>query len=400
MRTITTCRACGSDKLVDVLDLGIQYVSDFRKDDSRPNSYPIKAVICGDCMLVQLRHTTPSGDMYHENYGFKSGVSNSIKNDLHDIVFHAQSFKDSPKSWLDIASNDGTLLSYVPKAAYRVGVDPIGFLCKEAEQYADRIVNDFYRAEAVLPRKFDVVTSVSCFYDMDDPNTFVADVAKVMEDDGIWVIQQNYLLSTMQQNAIDNFCHEHLEYYTLISLEPLLEKYGLEVIDSLTSPVNGGSLRTIVAKKGKYPIQDSVEKQRTIELDYGLHDIVTYINFGKNVMEKVNALKSLIGELRADGKRVAILAASTRGATIWQAAGFTSKEIVYAIERNPAKVGKFFSAIGVPIVSEEFARNDMPDYEIIGPWFFADEIISRETAYLGAGGKLIIPLPDVGIIES
>lgn len=400
MRTISTCRVCGSDKLVGVLNLGIQYVSDFRKDNSRPNQYPIEAVICGDCMLVQLQHTTPSGDMYHENYGFKSGISDSIKNDLHDIVFHAQSFKDTPKSWLDIASNDGTLLSFVPKSCYRVGVDPIGFLCKEAEQHADKIVNDFYHAEAVLPQKFDVVTSISCFYDMDDPNTFVSDVEKVMQDDGVWVIQQNYLLPTMQQNAIDNFCHEHLEYYTLLSLEKLLDKHGLEIIDLLTSTVNGGSLRTVVAKKGKYPVQDSVERQRTIELDSGLGDIRTYLDFGKNAMEKVNKLKSLVSELRADGKRVAILAASTRGATIWQAAGFSSDDIVYAIERNPAKVGKFFSAIGVPIVSEEFARDDMPDYEIIGPWFFKDEIISRETGYLAAGGKLVIPLPDVEIIEA
>lgn len=399
MRTIKECRSCWSDNLTEILDLGVQYVSDFRADDSKPNRYPLVAVICMDCMLVQLKHTAPSGDMYHENYGFKSGISDSIKKDLKDIVSTALEFVESPKSWLDIASNDGTLLSYTPNSLKRVGVDPIEKYCLEAEEHADYILNEFFQADSFdADDKFDIITAISCFYDMDSPNTFVSDVSKVLAKDGIWVIQQNYLLPTLDMNAVDNFCHEHLEYYTLLSLEPLLKRHGLEVIDLSTSMVNGGSLRTVVAHKGKYPTQDSVEKLRGIERDYKLNTLAPYRKFAKEVSKNLTELKEFVDNVNKAGQTAYILAASTRGATIWQSAGITDKDIKYAVERNPEKVGKYFSATGMKIISEEQARKDKPDYMIIGPWFFAPEIIAREKEYTKAGGRLVVPLPKFRII--
>lgn len=397
MRTITNCRSCESADLTDVIDLGEQYTSDFRADDSKTPKYPVEAVICGACKLVQLRHTTPSGDMYHENYGFKSGVSDSIRNDLKEIVERGLEY--APKRWLDIASNDGTLLSFVPKDVYRVGVDPIGFLCEEARQHADKILNEFFQPKGHLEVGYDVITSISCFYDMDAPNTFVADVSQVLAEDGVWIIQQNYLLTTMELGAVDNFCHEHLEYYTLLSLEPLLERHGFEVFRVETNMVNGGSIRTYVGHRGHHKVQDSVHQQRTIEADTKLDEVDTYEEFAAKAKAQLDALSNLVADLHAKGNKIAILAASTRGSSIWQAAGI-GKYVEYAIERNPAKVGKYFSAIGIPIVSEDYARGNKPDYMIVGPWFFAfPEIVRREKDYLDRGGALIIPLPEVEVIR-
>jgi NDP-4-keto-2,6-dideoxyhexose 3-C-methyltransferase len=395
MRTISNCRSCDSSKLTEILNLGEQYVSDFRADNSKPNKYPLVSVICEDCMLVQLKHSTPPQEMYHENYGFKSSISDTIREDLDDIVTTAFQWVNDPKEWLDIASNDGTLLSFVPKSVFRAGVDPVKFLCKEAKQHASIIYNSFFTG---LPATFDVITSISCFYDMDDPNTFVSDVKNSMDTRSIWIVQQNYLLSTMQLNAVDNFCLEHLEYYTLLSLETLLEAHGLEVVDLSISTVNGGSIRTVIAHKGVYPVQDAVEQQRTIELEYGLDDINTYVEFGKTALTKVEALAKLVKSLKGKGKTISIIAASTRGATIWQAAGFGSSQIDYAVERNPAKVGKNFSAIDIPIISEEDFHSRPTDYAIIGPWFFAEEIMNREEDYLLKGGHFILPLPELEIV--
>ena len=397
MKTITQCRSC-KGVIKEFLDLGMQYTSDFRTENTDTPSYPIVAVKCEDCHLVQLRDTTPSYEMYHDNYGFKSGVSNSIKDDLKDNVENALEFVPEPTNWLDIASNDGTLLSYVPKNVRRVGVDPITKYCKLAVEHANLIINNFFDAELV-EEQFDVITSISCFYDMDDPNKFVSDVASVLAKDGVWIVQQNYLLPTMELNAVDNFCHEHLEYYTLLSMEPLLERHGLEVIDLSTSMVNGGSLRTIIAHKGRRAVQDSVEKQRTIELDYGLHTWEPYERFAKDVWKNLRELKLFVKDANKEGKTVAILAASTRGATIWQAAGIGEGDVLFAVERNPEKVGKYFNAIHVPIVSEETAREVAPDYMIVGPWFFADEIIEREREYVANGGTLVIPLPNLEVIR-
>lgn len=407
MVAIQTCRACKSDRLIQFLDLGEQYLADFRKDNKKPPKYPLTAVFCEECKLVQLRHTTPQIEMYHDRYGFKSGVSDSIRRDLDDIVTHAFQYKNDPQNWLDIASNDGTLLSFVPKDVYRVGVDPVTFLCAEAEQHADRIVNDFFglphfvayreNGDAVYDT-FDVVTSISCFYDMPDPNKFVSNVAKVLAKTGVWIIQQNYLLTTMQLSAVDNFCHEHIEYYTLLSLENLLNKHGLEVNEVYLSGINGGSIRTVVSHKGAFQIDESVGKQREAETLYGLANIAAYKKFASEVDDELDKLHRLVVRLHGEGKTIAILAASTRGATIWQSADIDNRYISYAVERNPAKVGANFSQIGVPIISEEEFRKRQPDYAIVGPWFFAGEITNREQEYANKGGKFIIPLPELKVI--
>lgn len=397
MRTITTCRSCDSTKLDQVIDLGMQYTSDFRTDDSKPPAHPVEAVICRDCMLVQLRHTTPSGEMYHENYGFKSGVSDSIRADLKEIVERGMEYQ--PNSWLDIASNDGTLLKNVPKYITRVGVDPIAKLCEEAKPYADTIINDFY-TDAVIPggQKFDVITSISCFYDMDDPNKFVSDVKARLEEKGVWIIQQNYLLTTLQLGAVDNFCHEHLTYFTLLSLEPLLARHGLEVFRVEVNMVNGGSIRTYVARKDTRAIDESVYAQREEESNHNLASVEPYWQFANHAKEQLERLHNTVKEFHNAGRRIAILAASTRGSSLWQAARI-GDYVEYAVERNPAKVGRYFSAIGIPIKSEEEARTDLPDAMVVGPWFFADEIIDREADYLNKGGSLILPLPEVKVVR-
>jgi NDP-4-keto-2,6-dideoxyhexose 3-C-methyltransferase len=394
---ITNCRACAGANLTSFLDLGKQYLSDFRADRKKPRRYQLEAVFCHDCKLVQLSQSVPQAQMYHDRYGFKSGISQSIKDDLDSVVTHAFQYVNDPRRWLDIASNDGTLLSFVPADVYRVGVDPVAFLCAEAKPHADLIINDYFKDFDLEP--FDVITSVSCFYDMPDPSQFVADVKSVLAAKGVWIIQQNYLLTTMQLAAVDNFCHEHLEYYSLLSLEKLLQRFDLEVVEVTTSMVNGGSIRTVVAHRGAYAVDESVWGQRSLENDAELASLAPYQEFAERVGGRLNQLYQLTSDLKAAGKSIAILAASTRGATIWQAASLGPQLIDYAVERNPAKVGKYFSAIGLPIIAEADFRARRPDYAIIGPWFFADEIIDREQDYLKNGGRLIKPLPEVEIID-
>ena len=390
------CRACGSIELIEFLDLGEQYISDFRSDNSKPNKYPMVVLFCDDCKLVQLKDSPPQKEMYHSNYGFKSGISNSVIIDLDDIVTHAFQYVNDPKTWLDIGSNDGTLLSFIPSDVYRVGVDPVDFLCAEAEEHADLIINDFFNED--VGGEYDVITTVSCFYDMPDLPKFVADVNDVLADKGIWVIQQNYLLTTIELGAIDNFVHEHLTYFNLYPLEKLLRRFGLEVNEVYTSNVNGGSIRTIVSRKDNYPVDKSVYDQRKVEKLANVTSLNTYKKFSDRMGENLEHLKRIISGIKSEDKTICILAASTRGAAIWQALNLGPKEIEYAVERNPAKVGKMFSAVGVPIVSERFFREHKPDYALVGPWFFGNEIIDREKDYIDDGGKLIIPLPEVQIV--
>lgn len=399
MRTITACRSCNSTALTAVLDLGNQYLSDFRDDLVRPPRVPLQMLLCTNCTLVQLRHTADPEDLYHPRYSFKSGVNPAIRADLADVVEYALGFKSNPASWLDIACNDGTLLASVPNTVFRGGVDPLPQFADEAREHADRIVVGFFNPADWL-RRFDVVTSISMFYDIDDPNGFVDGVKQVLAADGVWVIQQNYLPTMIDVGSVDNVSHEHLTYWSLASLEPLLARHGLQVVDVELNPINGGCFRTAVARTGRRPVSPSVQARRNAEAGAGLGELATFEAFAGRAAALLASLASLIAEIRARGETVWVYGASTRGGTLWQAAGLTADDLPAVVDRNPDKVGRRMSAIGAPIVSEAAARAARPDYLLVGPWWFADQFVRREHAYLQRGGRIIIPLPRITVVDA
>lgn len=395
---ISKCRSCKSTKLESVIDLGNQMLSDFRDDDKKPNAYPLHMVRCLDCNFCQLTETAPFDEMYTENYGFKSSTNEVIRADLKDIVEQGMRYCPKAKEVLDIASNDLTLLGNYPTSIYRVGIDPIKKLCDENNGQADLVINEFFPPANPIPMKFDIITAISCFYDVEDPANFLGEMVKLLKDDGVLIIQQNYLLATLQNNAYDNICHEHIGYHTLMSMEHLFERFGLECVDVSTSMVNGGVLRTVCQKKGVGIATKAVQAQRDIETAYGLDTDIPYRRFANNVKSTAHELKELIDSINASGKKCYIYGASTRGGTIWQYVGLDVKDLPFAVERNPDKVGKKIAAIGVPIISEEQARLDKPDYMLVSIWFFKQSVISREVDYLMSGKHLIIPLPKLEII--
>lgn len=397
---IKLCRSCSSDKLESVIDLGNQMLSDFRSDDKKPNAYPLHMVRCLDCNFCQLTETAPFDEMYTENYGFKSGTNEVIRADLKDIAEQGMRYTKGGFV-LDIASNDGTLLRNYPMEYTKVGVDPITKLCKEAKEKDPHcsIINEFFPPKNPIKfAKFDIITAISCFYDVEDPANFLGEMVKLMRDDGVLIIQQNYLLATLQNNAYDNICHEHIGYHTLMSMEHLFDRFGLECVDVSTSMVNGGVLRTVCQKKGVGTPTKAVQAQRDIETAYGLDTDLPYKRFANNVKNTAHELKELIDSINVSGKKCYIYGASTRGGTIWQYVGLDVKDLPYAVERNPDKIGKKIAAIGVPIISEEQARLDKPDYMLVSIWFFASSVKEREVEYLKNGGRLIIPLPSLEVI--
>lgn len=398
------CRQCGNEECESVIDLANQYLSDFRLDDKKPKQYPLEVLRCPKCHFVQLKESAPLSEMYTENYGFKSGVNNTIKADLLDIVSEVKeyiSYVQNPQV-LDIGSNDGTLLSYYGSRYTTHGFDPIKKLCDEAETKANRIVNDFFSLASIsrnfvsLP-KFDAITAISMFYDVERPDDLISDMAMVLKKTGVLIIQQNYILATLVNNAYDNICHEHIGYHSLLSMEYLLERHGLEVVDVSTSMVNGGVLRTTIQYKGYGEVKPSVQKQRDIEAAYKLDTASPYQGFAQRVKEGAIELKKTIDAINARGEKCYIYGASTRGGTIWQYAGLDVKDLPFAVDRNPGKVGRKIASIGVPIISEEQARLDKPEYMLVSIWFFKSEILLREAEYM-KNGKLIFPLPDLEVI--
>jgi NDP-4-keto-2,6-dideoxyhexose 3-C-methyltransferase len=410
-RTVITraaCRSCGSSSLAPILQLGDLYVADFVDSPgvSPSPKTPLELILCQDCTLLQLRQTTPPEWLYRK-YWYKSGVNSSMRAALADITRKAETLASlrPADSVLDIGCNDGTLLrSYETANIRRVGFEPAKNLIAEASVGTDRIINDFFSHAAVAGENFKVITSIAMFYDLEDPNSFVADVAKSLAPDGIWVIEMHYLPLMLSQNAFDAICHEHLEYYSLRSLLPLLERQGLAVLDVETNMINGGSFRIYIQHGGSSRntwngSQERVERMLAEEQRLGLSGKRIYEDFATRVLSIREKVRRFIQEEISQGKKIYVYGASTKGNTILQYFELDHRTIRAAAERNPDKWGKYTVGTSVPIVSEQEARVEADDFLVL-PWHFSDEFRMRERAFLERGGKLIIPLPTPRIINS
>jgi len=404
-RAIKACRVCQSRRLEDVLFLGNQYVSDFVASDGNSPQAPLELVRCVNCGLVQLRHTFSRENLYR-HYWYRSGISPTMRKALADLVSKTcEIVRPGPDEMVvDIGCNDGTLLrSYKVPGLFLAGFEPARNLVPDAMRGTSWVFNDFFSARTFEhkfgERKARIVTSVAMFYDLEDPNSFVADIVKILAPNGVWVVQQNYLVTMLEQNGFDNIGHEHLEYYSLGTMQGLLTRYGLEVFDVETNDVNGGSFRTFICRKGQYPIGKSVTSMEKHEARLGLDGSATYQRFAENIRRiRSQAREFIAGEVK-QGKVVYVYGASNRGNTILQYCGLDHTLIKKATDANPEKWGRKTVGTLIPIVSKEEARKDKPDYFLILPHHFLEEIRNEERKYLESGGKFIVPLPGFRILE-
>ena len=388
-----TCRAC-SGPLEEVLDLGSHYLPDFTEPGApRGERHPLRLMLCGSCTLLQLSDVTPRSALYHERYGFRSGVNEAIRDDLASVVAYALEAVRYPRSWLDIACNDGTLMAAIPGLVRRTGIDPLSHLASEAARHGE-VISNYFMPKYFRTGEFDIITSVSVFYDLPDPCEFARGVASVLDLEGAWVIQQNYAADMLRSNAVDNIGHEHVTYFSVRSLLPVLEQAGLEVNDVAYSAVNGGCMRTMVSHRGARPVLSTVADALAAEDALGLGEAATWRKWGADVRAELRLTREFLEAQAADCRTVHLYGASTRGGTILQMLGDDIPDlIVFAVERNPGKVGKVMAATGLPVISEVQMRAQPPDALLVAPWFFREGFIERERAYLDAGGRMVFPLP-------
>jgi hypothetical protein len=406
---ITRCRICGDAALEPILSLGSQYLTGVfpRSKQQRITRGPLELVKCGGaCGLVQLRHSYDSAEMYGENYGYRSGLNQSMVAHLRAKV--AALRRATPLAAgdlvLDIGSNDGTLLSCYPQELTRVGMDPTAAKFLEHYPPGATVIPDFFSADAFRARfggrRAKIVTSIAMFYDLESPRSFVEQIAGILADDGIWHFEQSYLPSLLATNAYDTVCHEHLEYYGMRQIAWLVERCGLQVLDVELNGSNGGSFAVTVARAGAALPRNAAALQRLLDDEEraGLGTLAPYERFRERVFKHRDDLVALLARLSGEGAKIFGYGASTKGNVILQFCGITPALLPCIAEVNPDKFGSFTPGTGIPIVSEAEAHAQRPDYLLVLPWHFRQNLLEREGAFLARGGKMIFPLPEIEIV--
>jgi len=402
-----------------IVNLGNHYVSDFIKsevDYENRKKYSLDLELDENIGAAKLIEVPPSNTMWGK-YWYRSGINATMTKELGNIVEEITSRVrlNEDDVWLDIACNDGTLLRQVPNNLIKIGIDPADDSFVSESSKVAIIVQDYfsynsYQRTGHGEKKAKVITTIAMFYDLIDPHPFIQDICKILDNNGVWVLQLSYTPLMIKQLAFDNICHEHAYYHSIGSFKKLFEQHGLRIVDCNLNDVNGGSFRVYVQKEsseissfGTSPLRDVCNFRLESLLEYeNKYYNISNIDVWKNFQNNIEALKqqtvNFIKEEKAKGKKICGYGASTKGNTLLQWFGLDNTLIDAVAERSPYKFGLKTIGTNIPILPEEEVRMMKPDYMLVLPWHFINEFIQRENEYLSNGGKFIVPCPKFEII--
>ena len=406
--TIDRCRVSGSTNLIPVLSLGHQCLTGvFPKEKSEVvTKGPLDLVWCPDSGLLQLKQSYSLSEMYGDNYGYRSGLNNSMVRHLqHKIaMLEAMANPTTNDLVIDIGSNDATSLKAYKVNCMKVGIDPVGKKFQNFYTDSIKLIPDFFSKEvfrkSVGDKKAKIITSIAMFYDLENPVSFVKDIEECLDPNGVWHFEQSYMPSMLRTNSYDTICHEHLEFYSFKVVKEILNDCGMKVIDIEMNAINGGSFAVTACKhsaqiRPNYPVIEWILRQ---EDHMGLDTPKPYRDFEERVYRHKKDLKGLLDALVGDGKKVLGYGASTKGNVLLQFCNLTDKHIPAIGEVNEDKFGKLTPGTNIPIISEAEAKALKPDYLFVLPWHFKNGILEREKEFRTQGGKFIFPLPEIEII--
>jgi len=408
---IKHCRLCKSKNLVKILDMGYMAFTGIfpkNKDEHVPHDN-MSIVKCKNCGLVQLEQLYNLNILYGDTYGYRSGLNNGMVKHLNDIVTKCKKIVDLQDGdlVLDIGSNDGTLLnSYKMPNVDKLGIDP---LVRKFHKYYDsdiQTVADFFNKsnyERIAGnKKAKIVTSIAMFYDLNDPLQFASDIVDILDENGIWLTEQSYLPSMIDTNSYDTICQEHLEYYCLKQINFIAEKLKLKIVDIEFNDTNGGSFQVILSRKSSSlnECTDIIKQVLQEEQINGYDDISPFKKLQDNMVQHKEELLKFLNECKENGKKVYGYGASTKGNVLLQYCNITSDLLPKIAEVNNDKFGSLTPGSHIPIIDELEAKKENPDYFLVLPWHFKNNILAREKKFLESGGKFVFPLPKFEIVSS
>ena len=404
---IKNCRNCKNTELFDLFSLGkISFTGRFPNTirQNVPKAY-LNVLMCKKCKLVQLDRNFDLNYLYGKNYGYRTGINKTMTDHVRKIVRKCSALiKLKPKQYvLDIGSNDATLLNFYANDIIKVGVDPLVNKYKKFYKKINYKISNFFKIKDIekikIKKKFKIISALSVFYDLRDPNKFIKEIKKILDDKGVFVLEHVDLYYIIKNNIFDTICHEHLIFYSSKIIIEMMKNNGLKVFNHEYNEINGGSSRYYIChSKTNFKVSKNIKKVLLRENLQGIELKKTYkLFFTKILNEKIKLIK-LIKKIKNEEQDIHGYGASTKGNVLLQFYNINNKVVNYIADRNPLKWNSFTPGTRIKIISESQSRKIKPHFYLVLPWHFKNEILIREKNIRKKGTKFIFPLPKVRVV--
>jgi 2-polyprenyl-3-methyl-5-hydroxy-6-metoxy-1,4-benzoquinol methylase len=406
------CRHCKSEISITLIDLGSAPPSNAYLTNltmRRPEKwFPLKVLVCESCWLVQAESYSRAAELFNDEYAYFSSFSDQwLRHAEHYVnTMVARLSLTTDSSVIEVASNDGYLLQYVKQRGINcLGIEPTASTSAAARQKGINTVEEFFGVSLAckLVKKYgqaDLMVANNVLAHVPDINDFAAGFAALLKPQGVATFEFPHIMHLIEENQFDTIYHEHFSYLSFTTVVKIFNANGLSVFDVEELGTHGGSLRVFTQRKdmGMHSDNKNVTELLNREAAAGMNSASYYDGFQEHADKVKNDFLTFLLEAKRSGKTVAGYGAAAKGNTLLNYAGVRPDLLPYVIDLNPAKQNKFLPGCRIPIVAEEYLKQNKPDYVVIFPWNLQKEIEEQLSYVSGWGGRFVMAIPELTVI--